>query len=205
MVDVALIELEGVVFETQELRVGAAREAFAALGIDGDARADQVMRDLITVRAERAFSERLAMGGLSMASGARSFLEDASATARLGIVTRARRADVDVMLRLAGLESAFAVIVCGDDVLDAKPAPDGYHLAIDRLTRSRPAARDRTLALENDTAGIRAAHAAQIRCIAIGDIPAHVAIEADAFVPSLEGQSLARLYALTRAGEERVR
>jgi beta-phosphoglucomutase-like phosphatase (HAD superfamily) len=205
MVEVALIELEGVVFETRELRERAARDAVAALGFDENTSLDAVMRDLLALGAERAFSERLATGGLSLAPGARAFLEDAAAAARLGVVTRAKRADADLMLRLAGLESIFAVVVCADDVLDAKPAPDGYHLALDRMMRRRPFSRVGAIALESGDAGIGAARAAQMRCVAVGSVPAHVAIEADAFVPTLDGQSLARLDQLSRPGQERVR
>lgn len=97
------------------------------------------------------------------------------------------------MLRWSGLESVFAVTVCGDDTLDPKPAPDGYHLALDRLRRLRPVAPGAALALEDSALGIKAARAAGARCIAVGLVPAHLAMEADAFIPTLEGQSLAML------------
>jgi hypothetical protein len=43
-----------------------------------------------------------------------------------------------------------------------------------------------------------------VRCVAVGDVPAHVAIEADAFVATLEGHTLSSLDALSRPGRERV-
>ncbi|MGH2898116.1 MAG: hypothetical protein ACRDMZ_05530, partial [Solirubrobacteraceae bacterium] len=84
------------------------------------------------------------------------------------------------------------------------PAPDGYHLALDRLRRSRPVAPGAAIALEDSATGITAARAAKTRCVAVGRVPAHVAIEADAYVASLEKQSLAALDALSRPGQERV-
>jgi HAD superfamily hydrolase (TIGR01509 family) len=227
MVDVALFELEGVVFETRELRLAGLRDAIAAhgLGITIDPEmvgglapraaisaalsaahmtGDEVLVDLLTHRAERAFSARLAMGGIALRANVRKFIEAASNAARLGVVTRAHRSDADAMIRLSGLESAFSVIVCADDTLDVKPSPDGYELALDRLKRQRPLARGAVLALEDGLHGIRAARAANLRCIAIGPLPAHVALEADAYVPSLQGQSLASLDQLSRPGQERV-
>lgn len=227
MVDVALVELEGVVFQTRELRHASLCEAFASQGVDApveaetitgltprasvvaalaaaQVEADDVLIDLVTLDAERAFSSRLAMGGVSVSPGARAFLENAVASARLGVVSRANRADVEMMLRWAGLEGAFAVMVCGDDTLDPKPSPDGYHLALDRLRRLRPVAPGATLALEDSALGIKAARVAGARSIAVGPIPAHLAMEADAFIPTLEGQSLAALDELTRPGQERV-
>jgi beta-phosphoglucomutase-like phosphatase (HAD superfamily) len=72
------------------------------------------------------------------------------------------------------------------------------------LKRQRPVARGAVLALEDGALGIRAARAANVRCIAVGPISAHIAMEADAYVPSLQGQSLASLDELSRPGQERV-
>jgi len=92
---------------------------------------------------------------------------------------------VDFVLGLSGLHDAFEVIVCADDVLDNKPAPESYARALARLQSRRPLARDRVLALEDALPGILAARAAGVRCLAVGDVPAHQAVEADGLVPSL--------------------
>src|SRR6185436_6295406 len=132
------------------------------------------------------------------------FLQGAVGQARLGTVTRATRADANTMLRLAGLEAAFSLIICADDTVDGKPSPEGYQLAIERLKRQRSLARGMIIALEDGAAGIRAARKANIRCAAIGPLPAHIAIDADAYVPSLDGQTIASLDQLSRPGQERV-
>lgn len=204
MVDVALLELEGVVFDTRELRAASLRDAMAAHGLNDVADADDVLADLIALRAARAFATRLATGGIALLPEARAFIESAANSARLAVVTRATRSEVDTMIRLAGLESAFTVVVCADDVLSGKPSPDCYNLALDRLGRQRPVAQGAVLALEDGANGIRAARAAGVRCIAVGSVAAHVAIEADAYVDSLEGHTLASLDRLSRPGMERV-
>ena len=227
MVDVVLVELEDVVFETRAQRHASLRDALAAHGIEPEldaeavsemvprasivaalagtaAGGDDVLVDLLTLRAERSFTARLAMGGVTIRAGSRTFIEEAASAARIGAVTRASRADADVMLRLSGLESAFSVAVCGDDVLDPKPSSEGYHLALDRLRRQRPVARGAVIALESTAAGIRAARGAVLRCIATGAVPAHVAMDADAFVETLEGQTVAMLDQLSKPGQERV-
>ena len=193
MVDVALIELEGVVFDTRAPRYEGLREAFIAQGLDvalvpdivdglapraavvatlanASMTADDVLVDLLTVRAERAFSRRLAVGGVGLRPGARAFIQAAAGKARLASVTRAIRADADAMLRLAGLDTTFTIVVCADDTLDIKPAADGYELALERLKRQRPFARGAVLALEDGAPGIRAARAANIRCAAVGPL-----------------------------------
>ena len=52
---------------------------------------------------------------------------------RLGLASNSPRVLVDDALRAAGLTDAFEVIVTSDDVAHAKPAPDIYLLACERL------------------------------------------------------------------------
>ncbi|WP_219502852.1 HAD family hydrolase [Nonomuraea ceibae] len=47
----------------------------------------------------------------------------------LGVFTGATRRAATMMLDAAGLTGLFAVVVCGDEVGRAKPAPDGLELA----------------------------------------------------------------------------
>jgi HAD superfamily hydrolase (TIGR01509 family) len=204
MVDVVLLELEGVIFDTREIREASLREAMAAHGLENLTGADEVITDLVALRAARAFSARIAAGGLAMQPGARSLLESAAGSARLAIVTRATRSDVDSMLRLAQIDDLFTVTVCADDASAPKPSPDCYNLALDRLGRQRPVVPGGALALEDCLAGIRAAHAAGTRCIAVGPLAPHRAIEADAFVDTLEGHTLLSLDRLSRPGMEHV-
>ena len=225
MVDAALLELEGVVFDTRELRRNSLHDALLGHGIastlDPDAvdgcsprlaagaslagqgvAHDDVLLDLIALGAERAFSSQLALRGAALREGARDFVREASATVRLAIVTRAHRADVETMLRLAGLSEFFTITISADDVLDGKPAAEGHRLALERQTgsgRSRPPA----IALEDSGAGIRAARAAGIRCVAVGPMAAYVAMDADAYIPSVRGQTMRALDQLSRP-QERV-
>src|SRR6185312_3674881 len=161
MVDAVLLELEGVVFDTRELRRQSLRDALLEQGlaptIDHDAvdgstpRAavtrtlalqalehDDVLAGILSARAERAFSSHLAASGAALCEGARAFIEDAAGSARLAIVTNARRGDVDIMLRLASLGDCFSVIVTTEDALEEKPSPEAHRLALGRLGKRRP-------------------------------------------------------------------
>ncbi len=227
MVDAALVELEGVLFDTRSVRLSSLRTALLTLGIgvaleseviDGlPARAaaaesltlgrvvhDDVLLDLVAHRAERTFSETLAEGGARLRGGAGLFVETAAASARLGVVTRLSRATVEALLRLAALDKVFTVMVCADDVLDGKPSPQGYELALERLHRQRPLVRTRALALEDGLLGIRAAHGAGIRCVAVGPLAPHAAMEADAYVESVAEHTVKSLDALSAPGQEHV-
>jgi beta-phosphoglucomutase-like phosphatase (HAD superfamily) len=52
------------------------------------------------------------------------------------------------------------------------------------------------VALEDERPGIQAAHGAGVPCVVVGDLPAHVALEADAWLPSLAGLTAEQLLSL---------
>lgn len=227
MVDAVLLELEGVVFDTRELRRKALHDALLEQGlastVDADrldgftpraaAKAaldrqavphDEVLLDLVALRAERAFAARLATGGAALCEGALDFVREVAALVRVAVTTRAKRADAETMLRLASLTEFFAMIVSADDVADPKPSNETHLLAMQRLGRQRPLTVGAVIAIEDGEPGIRAARAAGLRCVAVGPISAHVAMEADAYVSSLINQSIRTLDQLSTPGQERV-
>jgi beta-phosphoglucomutase len=81
----------------------------------------------------------------------------------LAIVTGAQRADVDFVLAHSSIGGHFDVVVTEEDVLRGKPHPEGFLAASARL-RVEP---HETVVLEDSLAGVRAALAAGMRCIAV--------------------------------------
>jgi HAD superfamily hydrolase (TIGR01509 family) len=52
---------------------------------------------------------------------------------RLGIFTSATRRAATLVLSAAGLDAHFPTVICGDEVAEPKPAPEGLRLACRRL------------------------------------------------------------------------
>ena len=75
---------------------------------------------------------------------------------RLGLASNSPRFLVDDALAAAGLSDAFDTIVTSDDVEHAKPAPDIYLVACERLAVEPSEA----VALEDSASGVAAAKAA---------------------------------------------
>ncbi len=221
--DTVLFELEGVLAETAGMRREALRASLAADGIElsDDLFADRCMglptgaaiaaaseasgvamddtaRELAVLRAERHFAAAAGQG-IVLVPGARELATALAARARLGVVTRVGRDVAGAIISLAGLEPLFQVVVTADDRAAAKPSPEPYLLALSRLGRLRPALPGRTLALEDGAAGIGSASAAGIRCVVVGDVPAHVALAASGALPSLQGVSAAMVAAAAGA------
>lgn len=82
---------------------------------------------------------------------------------KLGVVTGAARPGIQATIRANQFEPLFSVIVSGDDVRRGKPAPECYLLALKLLCLE---AAD-CIAIEDTEAGLRAASAAGMRCIAV--------------------------------------
>ncbi|MGZ9194406.1 MAG: HAD family hydrolase [Gemmatirosa sp.] len=232
MLQAALFELEGVLVDTHAMRRDALRRALADEGValtpgqydawctglspdDAAAEAvrrlapttdaaralDDTARELVARRAERTFSTGLA-ADMTLTPGARAALDAMAGMLRLGLVTRARRREVDGVLALAGLEAHFACIVTADDVRVPRPAPDAHRLALARLAARGGAAPAATVAFENDALGVAAARAAGVRTVRVAS-SAHRTSEADgrgaspdAWIATLAGLTPSSLAAL---------
>ncbi|QIS11808.1 HAD family hydrolase [Nocardia arthritidis] len=83
-----------------------------------------------------------------------------------GIATSSSRVRADHHLELVGLAGRFDVVVTRQDVTNGKPHPEPYLTALSALGGEVETA----LALEDSTNGLRAAHAAGLRCLLIPDL-----------------------------------
>ena len=224
MADGVLLDWEGVLVDTAGARRDALRDALAAEGIAFDdaaheercagrsvrssaacllgARAsDPTLVELVAMRAERVFATRLAHG-FAIDPAAARFAERAQLRAPLVVVTAAGRAETDAVLRLAGLHDSCAAIVTADDVTGDAPTSESYERALAHLARRRTVKPERIVVLAATHPAIRAARAAGLRTVAVST-PAHVAIEADAAVTSLDGLTMDGLDALLGIAAER--
>jgi len=82
---------------------------------------------------------------------------------RLGLASSSNRPLIDAVLSAAGLASFFEATVSSEEVVRGKPAPDVFVEAARRLG----IAPERCAAVEDSGNGIRAAHAAGMRVVAI--------------------------------------
>ena len=227
MFHAVLFEIEGVLAETRTFRQRALQETFAQSGLqvpdsDYEGYADLPVRsavvaafraaaidpddtavDLATLRAERRFAEHIGLG-FTMMDGARELVAHLAGRARLAVVTRANRREAESILALAGLEFAFECVITNDHAAHPKPAPAPYETALRTMSRLRPLQAGHALALEDGPVGIRAARAAGLRCLAVGALPAHRAMQAEGLLPTLRGHTMGSLEGIVRRPEERI-
>ncbi len=87
----------------------------------------------------------------------------------LAIASGALRHEIEFVLESAGIRSAFNVLVSAEDVSEGKPNPECFNTALERLNKiSRERIkRDECLVIEDSIAGIEAAKAAGMLCVAV--------------------------------------
>ena len=219
-VPVLLIEFEGVIADTAAVRRAALVDSLAVEGITLDERLlsvaagyateeavrrvrraagapdDETLVELGRLRAERAFAAR-AGKGLPLARDARPALARLASHCRLSLVTRASRREVEFIIDLAGLEGLFRPVIAVEDVSPPKPAHEPWLAALARVGQLFPGQQLRALVVEDTVVGLRAARAAGIASVGGGPLPAHEALEGDAWVESLGDLTPERVRELT--------
>jgi len=126
--------------------------------------------------------------------GVVEFVKTVAGRYRLAIVSGALRHEIELILTTAGMRDDFEHITAAEDVLDGKPAPDGYLHALHSLNRHAPLLASECLVIEDTLFGIQAAHAAGMRCLALSTTypPDRLGI-ADAVITALKDCDLASL------------
>jgi HAD superfamily hydrolase (TIGR01509 family) len=178
-----VFDLDGVLVDSEQVWDAARRDVVAARG--GTWR-DEATRDMLGMSApewSRYVVERLgvdltpeevnaavveAMLGeyeerLPLLPGAREAVERMAGRWPLGLASSSNRPVIDLVLDRMGVTDRFAATVSSEEVARGKPAPDVYVEAARRLGVD-PAA---CAAIEDSENGIRAAHAAGMRVLAI--------------------------------------
>ena len=118
--------------------------------------------DEINAEVVRRMQERYA-AELPLIDGAIGAVRRLAETFRLGLASSSNRPLIDAVLASTGLGELFQVTVSSEEVPRGKPAPDVYLEATRRLGIPP----ERAAAVEDSANGIRSAHAAGLRVIAI--------------------------------------
>ena len=100
---------------------------------------------------------------LPLIDGAVDAVVRIAASFRLALASSSNRRVIDAVLDAAGIASSFEATVSSEEVGRGKPAPDVFLEAARRLDLPP----DRCAAVEDSGNGIRAAHAAAMRVVAI--------------------------------------
>ena len=145
---------------------------------------DHARRDELVEWKMQLYAEAI-REGLPPISGVAEFVDKVAAQFPLAIASGSLRSEVEYLLQKLGLREKFAVITTADDCDRCKPDPEIFLKALERLQqlpafngkarremrrREEPPATVRAgecLAIEDAPAGVSAAHAAGMKCLAL--------------------------------------
>jgi HAD superfamily hydrolase (TIGR01509 family) len=140
---------------------------------------------------------------LPLIDGAVEAVQRLAARFRLGLASSSNRSLIEVVLSTAGLTSLFEATVSSEEVERGKPSPLVFLEAARRLDASPK----RCAAVEDSANGIRAAHAAEMRVIAIPNRryppPPDALALADSVLNSLTDLTVEAIEALTESPRSR--
>jgi HAD superfamily hydrolase (TIGR01509 family) len=183
VITVAVFDLDGILVDSEQVWDDARRSLATERGIAWPEEATHAMIGMSSPEWSRymheevglpespeevnrevvAWMERLYRAELPVIDGAVEAVRRVGAELRLGLASSSNRPIIDLVLELTGLGDAFEATVSSEEVGRGKPAPDVYLEALRRLGATGAEA----AAIEDSHSGIRAAHVAGMRVVAI--------------------------------------
>jgi beta-phosphoglucomutase-like phosphatase (HAD superfamily) len=134
----------------------------------------------------------LAADGSTVPRQVREAVRYAAERVPVAVVSGALRAEIGPVLEASGLADLVSVVVAAEDVAHGKPHPEGYLFALEVLDGGLVASD--VLVFEDTKAGIAAAQAAGMRCIAVlGTLAPERLAAADEIAPALDTELMQRL------------
>jgi beta-phosphoglucomutase family hydrolase len=198
-----LWDMDGVIADTAALHCKSWQVAFAKRGIaftEEDfkhhfgQRNDTIIRSRMgedvsveeieaIARDKEEYFREDARGKLAPFEGVRDLLQIIRSHGFLcAVASSAPLENVQLILKEVGVESCFQAVVYGKEVKKGKPSPDVFLKAAQKLGVSP----QNCIVIEDAVAGVRAAKAAGMRCIAVTNThPTGKLLEADKVVVSL--------------------
>jgi beta-phosphoglucomutase-like phosphatase (HAD superfamily) len=136
--------------------------------------------------------ENVLKGNILVLEGVPEFISTISGKYPLAIGSGAIRSEIIDILESGGLGEHFEIIVSADEVINCKPDPEVFIEALRRLNNldsvSEKISPQECLVIEDSTSGIKAAHSAGMKCIAItNSYAAEKLSEAELIKQSLKG------------------
>lgn len=196
MIKAILMDFNGVIINDEPIQDAAYKEIFAADGIDvtdedyysrlgmddrtfvasileangKEASIDRV-REMTAAKTEswRAVIDDT----MPIFEGVEDFVKRMSQDLTLGIVSMARREEIDYVLEKTGMAPCFSVVLSADDVTRCKPDPQCYRSGFAQIDAYRtshghlPMVHEDCVVIEDSPPGVKAARAADLQVVGV--------------------------------------
>jgi len=152
---------------------------------------DKAFIDALMLRKSRYY-DRFIRENIIIFPGVVDFIKKAYGKYTLAIASGALKNEIEFILEYAGIRRHFEIIVSADEVENCKPHPEVFVKVLERInknnsTKSTIVHAYECLVIEDSIAGIKAAHHAGMKCLAVtNSYSSEKLSEADMIVKSLE-------------------
>ncbi|HUF04190.1 MAG TPA: HAD family phosphatase [Aridibacter sp.] len=196
MVKAILMDFNGVVIDDEPVQMQAYNEVFHSEGIDlteemyydclgmnddcfvraiaakaGAEFADEKVAEIIEAKSDawRGVMDE----GIPLFDGVEDFVKRMSNSFEVGLVSMARRREIDHIFDLTGLKPYFSVVVSAEDVSTTKPDPECYRAGFERIDRAHtaksgyPVLRRGCVVIEDAPQGVAAAKGARLKALGV--------------------------------------
>jgi HAD superfamily hydrolase (TIGR01509 family) len=196
MIKAILFDFNGVIINDEPLQMKAYQEIFNEQGVEltdeqyfsctgmddvtfikhNFKRADKKISDVQVdeLSAKKTIAWRAIIDkNLPIFDGVENFIKKAEKEFALGIVSMAKREEVEYVLTKAGLKECFDVVITSEDTTTCKPNPECYNKGFKLIDNQRianghhPTNRNECLVIEDVPQGIEAGKSAGMKVLAV--------------------------------------
>lgn len=198
MIKAILLDFNGVVINDEPVQMRAYQEVlkadgidlteedyFASLGMDdrrfvaaaferaGKTASDARIDEIVAVKSAKW--KEMVSGDMPLFDGIRDVVEKLAGEFELGIVSMARRHEIEFVLESCGLRHHFSTIVSADDVVNCKPDPECFRLGFRQIDLVRidqghlPMTHSECLVVEDSPPGVVAARNADLPVLGVAN------------------------------------
>lgn len=168
------------------------KTCFAAVLKNNGMSFDKTLIDELIIRKSRSY-DKLVKNHLVIFPGVESFVKRLRGEKYfLAIGSGALRHEIEFILEYGGIRDEFDAIVSAENVENCKPHPECFITALRQINKINSSQQETVhpyecLVVEDSVAGIKAAHYAGMRCLAVtNSYPREKLSDADMIVASLE-------------------
>ena len=196
MIKALLLDFNGVIINDEPIQHAAYKEIFAAdgidvtdemyysrLGMDDKTFVASILEEagkpadidkvLELTSAKTSHWRDIVSDAMPLFDGVENFVRKSAQELTLGIVSMAKREEIDFVLEKVGIADCFSVVVSADSVTECKPDPQCYRQGFRDLDLARtsqghlPMVHADCLVIEDSPPGVRAGRAAGLPVLAV--------------------------------------
>ena len=198
MIKAILMDFNGVIIDDEQIQLDVIRDLlkadgveisdeqyFANLGMDDHTfvatayenagKMPETNKVLEITQQKTQKWREIVVNDIPLFSGAEDFIRKSAREFEIGLVSMAKREEIEFVLETTGLKRCFSVIVSAEEVTNCKPDPECYRKAFQQIDLVRiakghlPMTHDECVVIEDSPAGVMAGRNADLPVLGVAN------------------------------------